>query len=77
MAYVGVGFTEDEEAQVLTGQRTTQEQLAKVIAWQKAEESKRRWTLIIGGIGVLFAALKLGVLVVPSVRERSSRLGRL
>lgn len=77
MSYVQTGFSEQEEAEILTGQRTLQKQLTEVTAWQRAEESRRRLTLIIGGIGVLFAALKLGVLVIPSVRERSTRLGRL
>lgn len=77
MSYVQAGFTEEEEAEILTGQRTMQSQIAQVTAWQKAEESRRRLTLIIGGIGVLFAALKFGILVVPSFRERTTRIGRL
>lgn len=77
MSYVPAGFTIEQEDAILTGQRAQGEQLTNIIARLKAEESQRRWTLIIGGIGVLFAAIKLGVLVIPSVRVRSKKLGRL
>lgn len=75
--YVPCGFTPEQEQALLEAQVTTQEQLTRVISWQKTEEERRKWTLIIGGVGLLFAALKLGILVIPSVRERSAKMGRL
>ncbi len=77
MSYVPAGFTMQQEDEILTGQQAHGKQLDNIIARLKAEERQRRWTLIIGGIGVLFAAIKLGVLVIPSVRIRSKKLGRL
>jgi hypothetical protein len=77
MSYVPTGFNLQEETEILTGQRTAKDKLDEIIARLKAEERQRRWTLIVGSIGVLFAAIKLGVLVIPSVRVRSRKLGRL
>lgn len=48
--------------------------VAKLLAAQKAEESRRKLTLIFTAAGVLFAAVKLGFIAVPHViawkRER-------
>jgi hypothetical protein len=74
--YVPTGFTPEEEVALVKGQAATREQLERIISWQKAEEERRKWTLIIGGVGLLFAALKLGIFVVRDpMRDRSRTLG--
>lgn len=55
---------------VLQQQMEMQKQVAEVIRRQKAEDRGRRLTLIIGGIGALFAAARLGIIAIPLIRER-------
>lgn len=43
-----------------------------LVAAQKAEEKRRKITLILTGAGVLFAAVKLGFIVIPHFRSRIS-----
>lgn len=69
MSYIAQGFTEEQEGHITAS-------IDKMLEWQKAEEQRRKWTLIIGGFGLLLAAIKLGVVVMPTVR-RSQRLGKL
>jgi len=75
MSYIATGFTEEQESEVLESLETLKQRSAETIRRQKEEESRRRWTLLMGGLGALFAAVKLGIVVVPKVRER--RMGKL
>lgn len=72
MGYMRIGFTEEQEATVL-------ERLEDIVRRQREEESRRRWTLLLGGIGAVLAAIRLGVIVLPSVRRRIPErdIGRL
>jgi len=71
MSYLPTGFTEEQEGTLL-------EAVADIQRRQKEEESRRRWTLLLGGIGALFAAVKLGIVVIPTIRKRrAERMGEL
>jgi len=63
MGYLPTGFTEEQEGHLL-------ETIDDIARRQKEEESRRRWTLLLGGLGALFAAVKLGIVVFPKVRAR-------
>ena len=42
----------------------------EIIERQKAEESRRKWTLAITLGGALFAFVRLGIIAVPALRRR-------
>lgn len=69
MSYVPAGFTPEQETELLT--RT-----AEIVARQQKEERSRKLTLIIGGLGALFAAARLGVIAIPLIQERRRRRRR-
>ncbi len=45
---------------------------AEILRSQKEEESRRRWTLLLTIGGALFAAVRLGIIVLPAIRKRRS-----
>lgn len=63
MSYVPTGFTSEQEGHLLAT-------VDSVLRRQKADESRRRWALIIGGFGAFLAAVRLGVIVIPKVKTR-------
>lgn len=63
MSYLPTGFTEEQEGHLL-------ETVDDIARRQKEEESRRKWTLLLGGIGAFLAAVKLGVVVIPKVQKR-------
>jgi hypothetical protein len=46
--------------------------VAQLVAAQEAEEKRRKVTLILTGVGVVFAAIKLGFIVVPHFRSKTT-----
>jgi hypothetical protein len=78
MAYIATGFTPDQEEQLLAGQVTLEQRTAEIIRRQKEEESRRRWTMLFAVAGGLFAAIKLGIVVFPTIKKRrAEKLGGL
>jgi hypothetical protein len=54
------------------------QQHAEIIQRQKDDESRRKWTLLIGAAGALFAAVKLGIVAFPHIRAaRQRKIGEL
>lgn len=68
MGYVSQGFTEEQETYLLQA-------TADILKRQKDEEERRKWTVVFGAVGAVFAAIKLGILVIPKIRK--PRIGRL
>jgi hypothetical protein len=70
--YVPAGA--DEVTLEVIGARTQQ-----ILEWQRAEDRRRMWGLVFTIGGALFAAVKLGVIVVPRLRrrQRAHALGEL
>jgi cyclopropane fatty-acyl-phospholipid synthase-like methyltransferase len=77
MAYVPAGFTEEQEKLVLSRQEKIEAHVDEIIARQKTEESRRRWTLLFAVVGGVFAAVRLGVIAFPLMKKRKARLGQL
>jgi hypothetical protein len=63
VAYQGIGADETDTVVL----RRVDEGVAQLVAAQKAEERRRKLTIILTGAGVLFAAVKLGFVAVPHV----------
>jgi hypothetical protein len=68
MSYIASGFTPEQEETVLTS-------LTRIEKRQQEDEKRRKYTLIFGGIGLFLAAVKLGFVVIPTVR--GGKVGRL
>jgi hypothetical protein len=68
MSYMATGATEPTLSSAQ--EKMLLDRVNEIILRQKQEESRRRWTLLIAGIGAVFAAVRLGVIVVPKVRAR-------
>lgn len=49
--------------------RRVDQGVAELVKAQKAEETRRKITLILTGAGVLFAAVKLGFVAIPHIRS--------
>jgi hypothetical protein len=78
MAYMPIGFTPEQESYLVESQGKLVTLNEDVIKRLKEEESRRKWTLVLGGVGMLFAAIKLGIVVVPTIRKRrAERIGAL
>lgn len=73
MSYIPMGFSTDQEVELLTSQQSLSKQIDQLLELQKREESMRKWTLIIGGLGALFAAVRLGVIALPRLQQRRQR----
>lgn len=68
MAYqLGADATETDAAILSRIDTRTSE----VIERQKAEESRRKWTLAITLGGALFAFVRLGIIAIPHLRRRA------
>ncbi len=52
-----------------------QAQLDTIVQFQQDDARRRKWTLVIGIAGALFAAVKLGIIAAPHIRKR--KLGEL
>lgn len=70
MAYVPVGFTPEQETYLVESQGKLVTLNEEIIRRQKEEESRRRWTILLGLGGAVLAAIKLGVVVIPTIRKR-------
>lgn len=70
MSYIPVGFTEEQEGELLSSQRALKAQIQKMMELQRAEEHSRRVALFIGAAGALFAAVRLGVIALPKIQQR-------
>ena len=68
MSYHGIGFTLDEEADVLTS-------VHKMLTLQEQEARARKAALIFGIAGALFAAVRLGIVFAPKVRRKRPGAG--
>lgn len=70
-------LSDDEIAAVETDSvvlRRVDRGMTELLKAQKAEELRRKITLILTGAGVLFAAVKLGFVAIPHIRSwRSER----
>jgi hypothetical protein len=66
MTYLAAGFTPEQEKQLL-------DSTAAIAAAQKADAEKRRWYVIFGAAGALFAAARLGIVAIPFIKERRAR----
>lgn len=64
-AMAGLGDDEVEADGVIL--RRVDAGVAQLVAANAAEEKRRKLTLILTGAGVLFAAVKLGIIAVPHV----------
>lgn len=51
--------------------------LDEIIERQKAEESRRKWTLLFTIGGALFAFVRLGIIAIPHIRRRAAAAGSL
>ena len=80
MSSLPVGEDDETQAafrQIARGLHQEQfELLEEILRRQKAEATKRRLALLIGGAGALFAAIRLGIIFAPKVRRRR-QLGKL
>jgi len=56
----------------ILGMRTQQ-----ILDWQRKEDRRRMWGLIFTVGGALFAAVKLGFIVLPHIRKKPHALGTL
>jgi hypothetical protein len=48
------------------------ERTAQIVQWQKAEDERRKWTLLFTVGGALFAAVRLGIIAIPQLRRRQA-----
>ena len=55
---------------------TSEDKLDQILRIQKEEGAKRKLALIIGGVGALFAAARLGIVVLPLVKAARRRPAR-
>jgi hypothetical protein len=60
----------DEPEPAAAEQPSNEQMLFELLEMQREEARKRKWTLIIGGLGALFAAARLGVVALPFIQER-------
>jgi hypothetical protein len=65
-AAMGLGADETDTVVI----RRVDANVAQLVAANKAEERRRKLTVIMTGIGVLFAAVKLGFVAVPFLKRR-------
>lgn len=78
MSYVRAQLTSDDAAGgdplslLLEQQQAMRAQVDEVLERQKEEERNRKLALIVGGLGALFAAARLGVVAIPLIRRRRS-----
>jgi uncharacterized membrane protein len=77
MGYIATGFTPDEEKLLLDRTQRLVTTSDKIVAMNAAEESRRRWTLALGVVGAVFAAVKLGIVAFPLIKQRRRALGDL
>ena len=66
--YILLGADEEPATLELLARRTSE-----IIRLQHEDAARRRWTLIIAGASALFAAVKLGVIVLPHIRRHRAQ----
>lgn len=69
MGYIASGFTPDEEKLILDRTAALVATNEKLYSMTAAEETRRRWMLGFGIAGVVFAAVKLGLVAFPMLRK--------
>jgi hypothetical protein len=52
---------------------TDSEKLSLILQNQEREARRRRLTLLLGGLGALIAAARLGIVAIPLVKEARAR----
>lgn len=63
MAYLPAGFSEEQEAALVTN-------VDRIIKQQKKDERARQITVAFAAAGALFAAVRLGIIWAPKMRRR-------
>lgn len=72
MAYVATGFTPEEEAEILAGQKRQAESLDTISTWMERQETIRTITTISIVAGLIYTLAQTGNLV-AQVRARHKR----
>lgn len=62
-----------DEPEIAAEQPSVTEMVAQVLELQREEKRARKWALIIGGIGAVFAAARLGIIAIPIIKAKRTR----